>query len=78
MLDLARRVIAVTGSSSEVCLTTYADAYGEGFEDMYRRIPDITKVRDLIGWSPTRSLEDIIRDVVAYQRSVNPVPGIPA
>jgi UDP-glucose 4-epimerase len=78
MLDLARRVIAVTGSASEVCLTTYADAYGDGFEDMYRRIPDITKVRDLIGWSPTRSLEDIIRDVVAHQRSVNSVPEIPA
>jgi UDP-glucose 4-epimerase len=78
MLDLARRVVAVTGSSSEVCLTTYADAYGEGFEDMYRRIPDIGKVRNLIGWSPTRSLEDIIRDVVAYQRSATSAPGIPA
>jgi UDP-glucose 4-epimerase len=78
MLDLARRIIAATGSSSEICLTTYADAYGEGFEDMYRRIPDITKVHALIGWSPTRSLEDVIRDVVAYHRSVNAAPEIPA
>jgi len=69
MLDLARRIIAVTGSSSEICLTTYADAYGDGFEDMYRRIPDIAKLHDLVGWSPTRSLEDVIRDVVAHQRA---------
>jgi UDP-glucose 4-epimerase len=69
MLDLARRIIAVTGSSSEVCLTTYAEAYGDGFEDMYRRIPDIDKVQALIGWSPTHSLEDVILDVVAHQCS---------
>jgi UDP-glucose 4-epimerase len=68
MLDLARRIIAMTGSSSEICLTAYADAYGDGFEDMYRRIPDIAKVRALIGWHPTRSLDDVIRDVVQHQR----------
>jgi UDP-glucose 4-epimerase len=68
MLDLARRIIAMTGSSSEICLTAYADAYGDGFEDMYRRIPDIAKVRALIGWHPTRSLDDVIRDVVEHQR----------
>src|SRR2546423_1495967 len=65
ILDLARRIIAVTGSSSEVCLTTYAEAYGEGFEDMYRRIPDTSKLHRLIGWSPTRSLEDGSRDGIA-------------
>jgi UDP-glucose 4-epimerase len=68
ILDLARRIIAVTGTSSEVCLTTYAEAYGEGFEDMYRRIPDTSKLHRLIGWSPTRSLEDVIRDVMAHQQ----------
>jgi UDP-glucose 4-epimerase len=72
MLDLARRIIAVTGSSSEVSLMTYADAYGDGFEDMFRRIPDIAKVRGLIGWSPTRSLDDVIRDVVEHQRALEP------
>ena len=69
MLELARRVIELTRSTSEISLTTYADAYGEGFEDMYRRIPDIAKIRELIGWRPTRSLDDVIRDVVADKLS---------
>jgi UDP-glucose 4-epimerase len=69
MLDLARRIIAVTDSPSEICLTAYADAYGEGFEDMYRRIPDIAKVQALIGWSPTRSLDEVIRSVAEHQRA---------
>jgi nucleoside-diphosphate-sugar epimerase len=63
ILDLARRIVALTGSDSDVSLTPYDEAYGPGFEDMYRRVPDITKVRELIGWSPSRSLEDIITDV---------------
>jgi UDP-glucose 4-epimerase len=67
MVELATRIIAVTGSSSEISLTSYADAYGDGFEDMYRRIPDTAKVRSLIGWRPTRSLDDIIVDVIAHQ-----------
>jgi UDP-glucose 4-epimerase len=68
ILELARRIIAVTGSGSEVSLTTYADAYGDGFEDMYRRIPDTSKLHGLIGWAPTRSLDDVIRDVMAHQQ----------
>jgi UDP-glucose 4-epimerase len=68
ILELARQIIAVTGSSSEVCLTTYAEAYGDGFEDMYRRIPDTSKLHGLTGWSPTRSLDDVIRDVMAHQQ----------
>jgi UDP-glucose 4-epimerase len=65
ILELARRVIAVTESDSEIALIPYEEAYAAGFEDMYRRVPDITKVSELIGWSPARSLDDIIRDVVA-------------
>jgi UDP-glucose 4-epimerase len=67
ILDLARRIIVLTGSSSDVALTAYADAYGDGFEDMYRRVPDITKIGELIGWSPTRSLDDVVLDVVEHQ-----------
>ena len=66
ILELAQRVLAVTGSASEVSLVPYDEAYAAGFEDMHRRVPDITKIAQLIGWSPTRSLEDIIRDVVAH------------
>jgi UDP-glucose 4-epimerase len=69
ILDLARRVVALTGSRSEISFTPYDTAYGKGFEDMYRRVPDIAKVRALIGWSPRRSLEDMIRDVAADQQS---------
>lgn len=68
ILDLARRIIEVTGSDSDVVLIPYDEAYGEGFEDIYRRVPDTSKVQALIGWRPTRSLEDIIQDVVAHQR----------
>jgi UDP-glucose 4-epimerase len=65
ILELARRVLEVTGSDSEVSLVSYDEAYAAGFEDMYRRVPDITKISQLTGWAPTRSLQDIIRDVVA-------------
>jgi len=68
ILDLARRIIEVTGSDSDVALIPYDEAYGEGFEDMYRRVPDTSKVQALVGWRPIRSLEDIIQDVVAHQR----------
>jgi UDP-glucose 4-epimerase len=62
--ELARKVIAVTKSSSQIALVPYEEAYEEGFEDMPRRVPDITKIRDLIGFQPTKSLHDIITDVV--------------
>ena len=67
ILDLARLIIDVTGSGSEIFLIPYDEAYGEGFEDMYRRVPDTTKVRELIDWRATRTLDDVVRDVVAHQ-----------
>jgi UDP-glucose 4-epimerase len=68
MLELAHRVIAATGSASTIRMVPYDEAYGAGFDDMRRRVPDITRARDLIGWAPTRSLDDIIRSVVDDQR----------
>lgn len=68
ILDLAKRVIAVTGSQSEIRFTPYDTAYGKGFEDMYRRVPDTAKIHALVGWSPGRSLEDMIDDVMADQQ----------
>jgi UDP-glucose 4-epimerase len=65
ILELARLIVELTGSASEIRFTPYDAAYGSGFEDMYRRVPDIAKVRGLTGWSPTRSLQDIVSDVVA-------------
>jgi nucleoside-diphosphate-sugar epimerase len=64
--DLAERIREVTGSQSEIVTIPYAEAYGEGFEDMQRRVPDITKISNAIGFSPKLSLEDIIRDCVEY------------
>jgi UDP-glucose 4-epimerase len=68
MLELAHRVIAATGSSSTIQLIPYDEAYEAGFEDMQRRVPDTTKLRTLTGWSPTRTLDDILRDSIAEGR----------
>jgi UDP-glucose 4-epimerase len=67
--QLASRVRELTESTSEIVYVPYDEAYETGFEDMQRRIPDTTKVRELVGWTPTRSLDDILRDVVAFQQS---------
>jgi UDP-glucose 4-epimerase len=67
---LAQRIVSATGSSSEICFTPYDTAYGKGFEDMYRRVPDIAKVRALTGWTPARSLEEAIEDVAEYLKHV--------
>jgi UDP-glucose 4-epimerase len=65
---LAERVKSLTGSSSEIITIPYEQAYGEGFEDMPRRVPDISKVNELIGYRPTKSLDEILRRVIEYFR----------
>jgi UDP-glucose 4-epimerase len=67
---LAEQVRAILGSKSEIVHVPYDDAYEEGFEDMRRRAPDISKVRALVGFEPKHDLAAIIRDVAAYQRSL--------
>ena len=64
MLDLAELIREKTGSQSEIRLVPYAEAFGEGFEEMQRRVPCIDKIQSLISWNPTRTLDDIITDVV--------------
>ena len=66
ILDLAHRVKELTGSSSPVTLVPYAEAYEEGFEDMPRRVPDLSKVGALVGYRPTTALDDILRSVIEY------------
>jgi UDP-glucose 4-epimerase len=61
--ELAQEVIKQTNSNSKVTFMTYNDSYGEGFEDMQRRVPDLTKIQDYISWKPTYSLKQIILDV---------------
>ncbi|PKV95052.1 UDP-glucose 4-epimerase [Amycolatopsis echigonensis] len=67
--QLAERVIGATGSSSTITKVPYEEAYGDGYEDMQRRIPDCTRAYNQIGFVPTRSLDDIIAAVVADRRS---------
>ena len=62
--ELAERIIEKTGSSSTLELIPYEVAYGAGFEDMQRRVPDIAKANRLIGFKPTKTLDNIITDVV--------------
>ena len=63
--ELAERVRELTGSRSEVVLIPYDEAYEAGFEAMQRRRPDTSKIRNLLGWSPTRNLDDIVLSVAA-------------
>jgi len=66
IMDLARRVKTRTGTKSEIVLVPYATAYEEGFEDMQRRVPDLSKIRALIGYEPRVQLDEILERVVAY------------
>jgi UDP-glucose 4-epimerase len=67
--ELAHRVIAATGSASKVRYVPYDEAYEEGFEDMPRRVPNISRVRALIGFEPTVDLDGIIDRLVAHEQS---------
>ena len=66
--DLAQRVKDMTGSTSSIQFVPYDQAYEAGFEDMPRRVPDISKLRELIGYEPKLALDDIIRTVVEHLR----------
>ena len=63
---LAARIIAATGSKSPIRYVPYSQAYGEGFEDMEHRIPDISKAHACFGYTPKRSLDEIISAVIQY------------
>jgi UDP-glucose 4-epimerase len=59
---LAEQVLVITGSNSEITYTKYSEAYAAGFEDIQRRVPDISKIQSAIGWAPTKDLKQIISD----------------
>ena len=63
--ELAKKVVSQLGSSSSIEMIPYKDAYAPGFEDMQRRIPDISKIKSVIGWAPKLGLEEIIKDIAA-------------
>jgi len=64
--DLAKKVVSKLGSSSAIEMIPYEDAYAPGFEDMQRRVPDISKIKSVIGWAPKLGLDEIIRDIAAH------------
>ena len=66
--QLAHRVIELAGADSKVRYVSYEEAYEEGFEDMQRRVPDTGRARDLVGFTPTVGLDDIILSVIEHQR----------
>jgi UDP-glucose 4-epimerase len=70
--DLAGRVLARTGSSSPVRHVSYEEAYGQGYEDMERRVPDCTRAQELIGFRPARGLEDVLDALIAEHRGRAP------
>jgi len=66
IVDLAQRIIQLTGSRSSVELIPYEKAFGKDFEDMQRRVPSIEKIKDLIGFEPASDLDAILEKVIAY------------
>jgi UDP-glucose 4-epimerase len=66
ILELAKKVIEITGSKSEIVKIPYSEAYQEGFEDMQRRVPDISKIKNALGWTPQIGLDQIIKDIAAF------------
>jgi len=63
--ELAQQIITLTGSQSAIKFIAYSDAYPAGFEDMQRRVPDITKIKNSIGWVPTHNLDSIIKSIAS-------------
>jgi UDP-glucose 4-epimerase len=73
--DLAKRIVAATDSASVITHTPYLDAYGSGYEDMQRRIPDCTLARTLCGFTPRRTLDDIVEAVIDDQKASLSTPA---
>ena len=67
---LAKEIINQTESTSEIIYVPYVEAYGEGFEDMERRVPNIDLIRDLVGWMPKRDLTEIIKDIAKEMKKI--------
>ena len=65
LTQLAKFVIKETSSTSKIEYLSYESVFGDGFEDMLRRVPSIAKAKKLIGWTPEHSLKKIIADVAA-------------
>jgi UDP-glucose 4-epimerase len=72
ILDLAQRILKLTGSQSQIRFVPFHEVYAPGFEDMHRRVPNTARVEQAIGWQPTRRLEEILASVIEFER--RPMP----
>jgi UDP-glucose 4-epimerase len=66
IMELAKKVIEITGSNSTIEKIAYEKAYPQGFEDMQRRVPDISTIKQVLGWTPEINLDQIIKDIAAF------------
>lgn len=66
ILELAKKVIDITRSKSEIVKLPYSEAYPEGFEDMQRRVPDISKIKNVLDWTPKIGLDQIVKDIATF------------
>lgn len=66
IINLANRIIEITSSKSQIMMVPYSKAYPVGFEDIQRRVPDISKIKKSIGWAPQIGLDQIIKDIAKY------------
>lgn len=69
ILALARLVLELTGSQSRIELVPFERVYGPGFEDMHRRVPDISRIQNVLGWTPKKSLREAVADVIEFERA---------
>ena len=76
ILDLAHRIKALTDSASDIVLVPYDEAYEAGFEDMPRRVPDLTKIQRIIGYAPTVGLDEILGLVITHMREALTPQGV--
>jgi UDP-glucose 4-epimerase len=76
ILDLAQKIKDFCGSAAPIRLVPYDEAYGPGFEDMHRRVPDTAKLRALTGWAPRYTLDDVLAATIAQARGVSRVPEL--
>ena len=66
--QLAEKIIELTNSNSTILHISYEEAYEQGFEDMKRRVPDITKINNLIGWQPKVGIDELLTKIIEYHR----------
>jgi UDP-glucose 4-epimerase len=78
ILELAQRVIARVNSNATIDFQSYADAYDDSFEDIRRRVPDLSRIQKAIGFKPTKDLDTIIDAVAEHQRALASGASMPS